>query len=555
MSIPKEPRQLMINIMYLVLMALLALNVSAEVMDAFQTLDEGNKNSIATVDEQIDETVASLDDLLKDDSKAKYRVLQPAIAEIRQQAEQLDNYVSQLSDQLIDVSGNNDGVVDENDYIESHGVLAPKGKKNKDVTTRLLVQGESGQVAEGEGEGEELKRRIIETRQALIDAYTNLLTENAEVLQIDDEERAARIASVAENMPFKIDDEAWREANNKKVSWADYKFGHMPVAAVLPLMSQIRSDLKISEANLVNDIVQMAGGKQIVFDQFFPVFQADKSYVIGGERLNAKVSVGSYSSSLQPENITLRVNGQTLPIKADGTADFSLVANGSPGPKTIKTFVAVKNPLTGEVIEQDGEFTYEIGTRSVAVSADKMNVFYMGVENPLSIAAAGVASNDVRVSFGDAIQGTPAGPNKYIVKGVRPTGINTTNVTVTANGQTLGTFPFRVKPIPDPVPTIGGQQGGDIANSTFRAQQGLFAELKNFDFDARCNIAGFNLLYVPAREDPLVSQNPGGSFAGQTAALIGKAKPGDNYLFKNIKAKCPGDAAPRDLGTMSFTIR
>ena len=545
----------MINIMYLVLMALLALNVSAEVMDAFQTLDEGNKNSIATVNEQIDETVASLDDLLKDESKAKYRVLQPTITEIRQQAAQLDAYVQQLSDQLIDVSGNNDGVVDDNDYMESHGVMAPKGKKNKDVTTRLLVQGEDGKVAEGTGEGEELKRRIIETRQALIDAYTKLLTEHGETLQLDADEQAARIASVAENMPFKIDDEKWRNANNKKVSWADYKFGHMPVAAVLPLMSQIRSDLKVSEANLVNDIVQMAGGKQIVFDQFFPVFQADKSYVIGGERLNAKVSVGSYSSSLQPENITLRVNGQTLPIKADGTADFSLVANGSPGPKTIKTYVAVKNPLTGEVIEQDGEFVYEIGTRSVAVSADKMNVFYMGVENPLSIAAAGVASNDVRVSFGDAIQGTPAGPNKYIVKGVRPTGINTTNVTVTANGQTLGTFPFRVKPIPDPVPTIGGQQGGDIANSTFRAQKGIFAELKNFDFDARCNIAGFQLLYVPAREDPLAATNAGGSFAGQTAALIARAKPGDNYLFKNIKAKCPGDAAARDLGSLPFTIR
>ena len=546
----------MINIMYLVLMALLALNVSAEVMDAFQTLDEGNKSSIATVDEQIDETVKSLDDLLKDESKAKYRVLQPAIAEIRQQAELLDTYVQDLSNQLIDVSGNNDGEVTiEGDYIESHGVMAPKGKKNKDVTTRLLVQGENGQIAEGEGEGEELKRRIIETRQALIDAYTKLLTENGDVLQIDEAQQQARIASVAENMPFGVDDETWREANNKKVTWADYKFGHMPVAAVLPLMSQIRSDLKISEANLVNDIVQMAGGKQIVFDQFFPVFQADKSYVIGGERLNAKVSVGSYSSSLQPENITLRVNGQTLPIKQDGTADFSLVANGSPGPKTIKTYVAVKNPLTGEVIEQDGEFVYEIGTRSVAVSADKMNVFYMGVENPLSIAAAGVASNDVRVSFGDAIQGTPAGNNKYIVKGVRPTGINTTNVTVSANGQTLGTFPFRVKPIPDPVPTIGGQQGGDIANSTFRAQQGLFAELKNFDFDARCNIAGFNVLYIPAREDPLVAQNPGGSFGGQTAQLIARAKPGDNYTFKNIKAKCPGDAAARDLGSMAFTIR
>ena len=554
MSIPKEPRQLMINIMYLVLMALLALNVSAEVMDAFQTLDEGNKNSIATVNEQIDDSVASLDDLLKDDSKAKYRVLQPAIAEIRQQAAQLDSYVSQLSDQLIDVSGNNDGVVDEGDYIESHGVMAPKGKKNKDVTTRLLVQGEDGQVAEGEGEGEELKRRIIETRQALVDAYTKLLTDHGDALQIDADERAARIASVADNMPFKVDDTAWREANNKKVSWADYKFGHMPVAAVLPLLSQIRSDLKVSEANLVNDIVQMAGGKQIVFDQFFPVFQADKSYVIGGERLNAKVSVGSYSSSLQPENITLRVNGQTLPIKADGTADFSLVANGSPGPKTINTFVAVKNPLTGEVIEQEGQFQYEIGTRSAAVSADKMNVFYMGVENPITVSAAGVSSNDVRVSFGDAIRGTGSG-NSYVVTGVRPTGNNTTDVTITANGQTLGTFPFRVKPIPDPVPTIGGQQGGDIQNSTFRAQRGLFAELKNFDFDARCEIAGFNMLYVPAREDALAASNAGGGFSGQAAALVGRAKPGDNYLFKNIKAKCPGDSAPRDLGTMSFTIR
>ncbi len=545
----------MINIMYLVLMALLALNVSAEVMDAFQTLDEGNKNSIATVNEQIDDSVASLNELLKDDSKAEYRVLQPTIETIRQEAANFDTYVSQLSDNLIDVAGNNDGEMTiEGDYIESHGVLAPKGKKNKDVTTRILVQGPDGQVAEGTGEGEELKRRIIETRQNLIDAYTKLLTEHGDVLQIEETEAQARIASVAENMPFGIDDETWREANNKKVSWADYKFGHMPLAAVLPLMSQIRSDLKVSEANLVNDIVQMAGGKQIVFDKFFPVFQADKSYVIGGERLNATVSVGSYSSSLQPENITLRVNGQNLPIKADGTADFSLVAGGAPGPKTINTFVRVTNPLTGDVVEQEGSFQYEVGTRSVAVSADKMNVFYMGVENPITVSAAGVSSNDVRVSFGDAVRGTGSGTS-YVVTGVRPTGNNTTNVTVTANGQTLGTFPFRVKPIPDPTPTMGGQQGGDIPNSTFRAQRGLFAELKNFDFDARCEIAGFQLVYIPAREDVLQATNAGGAFSGDAASLIGRAKPGDNYTFKNIRAKCPGDAAARDLGTMAFSIR
>jgi gliding motility-associated protein GldM len=545
----------MINIMYLVLMALLALNVSAEVMNAFHTLDEGNQDSIATVNEQIDETQASLEDLLEDESKEKFRVLMPAIDEIRTEVESFENYVIGIRDTLIDAAGNNDGEIDDEDFEVKYGIRQPRGKKNKDVTTRLLVQGPNGQVKPGVGKGEELKQRIVDTRQRLIDIYSGLLEEyGTERFDLDENEVQSRIQSVAENMPFNVEEEIYKTSNGKKASWADYKFGHMPLAAVLPLMSQIRSDLKVSEANLVNDIVQLAGGKQIVFDKFFPVFQADKSYVIGGERLNATVSVGSYSSSLQPENIELRVNGQPLNIKEDGTADFSLTASGSPGPKTIRTYVKVTNPLTGDVVEEEGEFTYEIGTRSVAVSADKMNVFYMGVDNPLTVAAAGVASNDVRVSFGDAITGSGSG-NSYVVKGVRPTGNGTTDVTVSANGQVLGSFPFRVKPIPDPVPTMGGEQGGDIANSTFRAQRGVFAELRNFDFDARCNITGFQILYVPAREDALLATNAGGSFSGQAAALIGRAKPGDNYTFKNIRAKCPGDAAARNLGTMAFTIK
>jgi gliding motility-associated protein GldM len=545
----------MINIMYLVLMALLALNVSAEVMNAFQTLDEGNQNSIATVNDQIDETQESLKDLLEDESKEKFRVLMPAIDQIRAEVQSFESYVTGIRDTLIDASGNNNGEVDPDDFEEKYGVTSPRGKKNKDVPTRLLVQGPNGQVAPNIGKGEELKQRIIDTRQRLVDIYTTLLQDyGTERFDLNESEVASRIQNIEENMPFSVDENIHETSNSKKVSWADYKFGHMPVAAVLPLLSQIRSDLKVSESNLVNDIVQLAGGKQIVFDRFFPVFQADKSYVIGGERLNATVSVGSYSSSLQPENIELRVNGQRLDIKDDGTADFSITASGQPGPRTIKTYVKVTNPLTGDVVEEDGEFTYEIGTRSVAVSADKMNVFYMGVDNPLTVAAAGVPSSSVRVRFGDAIQGSGSG-NSYTVKGVRPTGNGTTDVTVTADGEVLGTFPFRVKPIPDPVPTMGGEQGGDIANSTFRAQRGVFAELRNFDFDARCNITGFQILYVPAREDALLATNAGGSFSGQAAALVGRARPGDNYTFKNIKAKCPGDAAQRDLGTMAFTIK
>ncbi|MTB49467.1 GldM family protein [Lewinella sp. W8] len=548
MSIPKEPRQLMINIMYLVLMALLALNVSAEVMNAFQTLDEGNQASINTVEEQLGSTVEGLEALLDDDSKAEFRPILPAIEAIQSETANFNSYVNQLRGTIIDAAGNNDGELNEEDYKEDHGVRTVRGKKNKDVTTRILVLGEDG-VGGEPGEGEALKAKIVETRDRLIEIYTNLLNEYGEKpFGLKPDEIQERINSVANNMPFSVDDEAWKEADRE--SWSDYKFGHMPVAAVLPLMSQMQSDLKVSEANLINDMASLAGGRTVKFDAFFPVFEADRSYVIGGESLNAKVSVGSYSSSLDPANVDLRVNGQRLTVGADGKADFSTVARGQ-GPQTLNLSVAVTNPLTGEVTEGESKFTYEVGQRSVAVSADKMNVFYIGVDNPLTVSAAGVPSGDVRVRFGENITGRGSG-SKYTVQGQRQ---GETTVTVTANGQTLGSFPFRVKRIPDPIPMLGNSKGGQIRSNVFKSQTGLYAFLDNFDFEAKCNIAGYDLVYVPKREDAVLSQNPGGNFNTKSKNLVNRAKPGDIFYAQNIRAKCPGDAATRPIGTMVFNIQ
>jgi delta 1-pyrroline-5-carboxylate dehydrogenase len=129
MSIPKEPRQLMINLMYLVLTALLALNVSAEVMNAFFTLDDGNKASIATVESQLDQTVQGLKSLLSDESKAKYRPIEPAVDEVREAVKSFNSYVDELRDDLIDAGGNGNGEVDDGDYAISYGKRVPKGKK------------------------------------------------------------------------------------------------------------------------------------------------------------------------------------------------------------------------------------------------------------------------------------------------------------------------------------------------------------------------------------------------------------------------------------------
>ena len=116
MSIPKEPRQLMINLMYLVLTALLALNVSAEVMNAFNTLDAGNKSTIKIVDGQLTSSVTALNNLLKDDSKAKYRPILPAIEQVRNKVTEFNTSVDELRDLLVDETGDKSGKVDAGDF-------------------------------------------------------------------------------------------------------------------------------------------------------------------------------------------------------------------------------------------------------------------------------------------------------------------------------------------------------------------------------------------------------------------------------------------------------
>jgi len=533
----------MINLMYLVLTALLALNVSAEVMNAFFTLDEGNKASMKTVESQLEQTVSSLKSLLSDESKAKYRPIEPAVDQVRSTISSFNSYVDELRDDLIDAAGNNDGEVNEEDYTESYGKRVPKGKKNKDITTRMLVD---------EGRGEELKAKIMETKDQLVKIYSDLLNEHGEEFGLKPEGIQNRIQNIGQNLPFGIDDETWKDSKDKK-SWADFKFRQMPLAAVLPLMSQMQSDAKSSEAALVNSMAELAGGRVVEFDAFFPVVQAEKAYVIKGEPFNAEISVGTYSTQINPDDIKIMVNGSQLKVNEDGKAEYS-TRTTSTGKKTLKMQVEVTNPLTGEVTDGESTFQYEVGTRSATVSADKMNVFYIGVENPVSVSAAGVSSNDLRVSESGPISIRPVNRanGKYVVTANKP---GEAKIILSGGGLPNTPYDFRVKRIPDPVARLSKKSGGTMGTGEFKAQGGVGAFLDNFDFDATCTIQGFTLVHVAARQDPVESINAGARYNSQSRRLVNKAKPGDIYYFDDVKARCPGDNVGRPINSMVFKIR
>ena len=223
----------------------------------------------------------------------------------------------------------------------------------------------------------------------------------------------------------------------------------------------------------------------------------------------------------------------------------------------IKVNESFENQL--ESIKPRTKAEYEGDPSCAFVSPDRMNVFYIGVENPISVSASGVHSDSIEVSVeGDGgLKLTASGRGKYSVTAVKPTKLGEPAIIV-VKGSSIREmrFPFRVKRIPDPVAKLGGNKNdGLIGSGEFKAQRGLLAVLDRFDFDARCEIIGFSLTRIERNGDPRSITNKGGIYQAEAKRLVSLAKPGDLYLFDNVRVRCPGDVASRKINSLVFKVR
>lgn len=527
MSIPKEPRQLMINIMYLVLTAMLALNVSAEIFNAFKLVDKSLQKSNDVLDQANANIPAEVARLAKKDMKrlGTYAERTGPVMELSKTfSDTIDSFILRLSD------SNRDGIIDDEDYVmkadKETGEMVRKDLKNKknfDITTRLMIgkdiTGETGPAAD--------LKKMIEDYQTKFMSF------------IDKEDQPAYASKIS----MKIDD-AWESSD--KPSWAQFNFGHMPVQAVLPMLTKMKNDAKSSETAVLNYLMGKVGGEDIVFNKFRVVSAPKKSYVIKGEKFETELFLSASSDKIK--GMSVNVDGRSIPVK-DGVATYTQTA-GQTGVKKYDVNISITNPVTGEVTREKGTFEYEVGERSCNVAATKMNVFYIGVENPVSVTAAGISSNDLNVkASGVNLKKSGGG---YVVTASKPGAVD---ITVSGGGLKATKFPFRVKRIPDPVARLSKSAGGAMGNGEFKAQGGVGAFLDNFDFDAKCKIQGYILTKLAPRQDPIESNNAGARYNEKSGRLVKSAKPGDTYYFDNVKAKCPGDSAGRKINSMVFKIK
>lgn len=504
MSIPKEPRQIMINLMYIVLTALLALNVSAEVMNALFMIDESIKETNVLVAEENEQLLA---DVTKQaDAYPQFKVYQQQAEKVKYTAQELDNFIDDLRAILVAEAGGLDK--DER----------PVKKDDKDITTRILVNNKKGF---------ELEEMVKNTRLNLLEI-------------IEDETAKQRFQ---QNLPLKIND---IPADAEQKNWVDFTFKQMPLAAVLPLLSKFQNDLKVSEAAILKHFLGKTGATRKQ-DAFTPVVAADKSYVIKNEPYEAAIFLGSYSSTV--DNLTVSVDGQRLPVR-NGKAIFKTNPSRL-GIKKHRAEISLRDPLTGEIESFTKSFEYEVGERSATISADKMNVLYVGVDNPLSVSVAGVPSGQIQVR-GEGIRLTKVSGGKYSTK---PQRVGNAKITISGGGLQPTTFNYRVKRIPDPVVKIGRENGGSIKSAVFKAQRGIIPHLEGFDFEARCRIGGFEMARVPRSGDAIIYENSGGGYDTRAKRIVDQATRGDVYYFSKIKCKCPGDEVYRSLNGMVFNIQ
>ncbi len=551
MSIPKEPRQLMINLMYLVLTALLALNVSAEVMNAFFDLDKSLQTSNKLTKQGVDATKAGIQPLLEKKPKLQ-APLNEGINNVNSEVASFVSFIENLKDKLIDGSGDKNGSHDEGDYIKNDMNNKPKGKKNKDITTRMLVMG--AQDGSEEAQGPIVEGMVGELKGKLVEIFSNTI-KNEDVMtegKLTQEEVDKRINDIIATLPLQVETAEQilaKSKDGKQKSWSEYKFKQMPLAAVLPALTKLQTDARNSEATIVNKLAELVGGREIKLNKFFPVINAKKGYVIDGEKFEATVQIGAYSSEFG-ENSTITVNGKRVALK-DGVGEYVETARGV-GKKTLKLNSNVVNPITGEKYNEISTFEYEVGVRSATVSADKMNVFYIGVDNPVTVTVAGASSNEVSAKGTGGLSLKKVKGGKYIATASKPGEVK---INVSGGGLPNTPFAFRVKRIPDPMARLSKSNGGAMGNGEFKAQGGVGAFLDNFDFDATCRIQGYNLTYVAKRQDPVESVNGGARYNAKSKRLVAQAKPGDIYYFDNVKAKCPGDKAGRKINSMVFKIK
>ncbi len=517
MSLPKEPRQKMINMMYLVLTALLALNVSAEILNAFKTVDRSLMIASGVAEQKNQEIFKSFKAKLEDPtSREKAAIWEPKAQQVKKISDELYNYIETLKSELKKESGLK--TVDGKEEFKEDDL---------DAGTRLLVQ----RAPEGKGKGKELFEKLK--------AYKDQL------LSIDPEMKK----EIEVGLPLDLTIPPTSSEAGKS-DWS-YAYFHMtPTIAAITILSKFQNDVRNSESKAVEFCHKQIGQVEIIYDQFQAFAGTNTQYLMPGEELVITAGIGAFSKAAQP---SVSIDGANVSLNAEGTAEYKTRVGGSgAGIKRVRISYAKPDGTTA-VVEKEIKYTVGIPA-GLTVSTDKTRVFYKGLENPLSVTGGG-GDEKVNVSIeGAGASLRKAGPGQYIVT---CTQLGTVNV-VANDGKNVQKIAIPVKRVPDPIVVVGGSAGGAMPANVFRVQSGAIAELRDFVFEGVAyKVMSFMLICTgKGFDEPEFAEVNSASFKDAAAqALIRRCQAGSTVTIGEIKVLEPGGGSRKLDQNITFILQ
>ena len=552
MSGAKEtPRQKMIGMMYLVLTALLALNVSVEVLDAFTTVNDGLENTYSSVDKKINDYYNTFEQQY-DKQPEKAEKYWNKAQEIRTKTDELINFIER--DIKLALLLQNNGVTEEvlfNPEKEEETVILDTEmadfKKNRRVFHKINFDNLAGKDKHDavtafmieQGHAEILRKKIEEYRQYLVVALDSV-----------------GVADFGEHIGL-ITDGQYFAGSGEPLTWEMKNFNHVIIPAAISILNEIVGEVQTTEYDAISELYKSIGASDFKFNTLEAKVFPKTTYVLKGQdyeadvfivasddtkEFDAKYARGVKDIEKASANAIQKVSSQKGIVKIK-------VPTNAEGEQSLAGVIEMKNPVTGEIEPYPFQTSYTVAPPSANVTPTKMNVMYRGLENPIAISAPGFTANqiNVEVTNGELVNNN----GEYFVKPGNESNETTVTVSTTIDGKKviLDNCNFRLKRTPDPVPVLNGRTNDKFTKEEILATGGFVLTMPDFDFEGyNSEVIAYDVSTIVAGYLKPIKGIKGRKFNKEVEELIKGERRGQRINIENIRVKSP-DGEERVLNT------
>jgi gliding motility-associated protein GldM len=542
-----SPRQKMINMMYLVLTALLALNVSKEILDAFVVVNIGLNQQRANIEQKNEswyKEFVNQDETVNRGKNLKVKQARQNADEVSKIAKEMSAFVHSMKVDLV-------MLVDAAPTKEEaeNRIKNPSSIDKKDDYDKPTHYFGAEPETVDKGKARELKLKLNDYKKklmALVDEKNKLAMES-------------RLSLLNTPDPDSKDKACVEDA---KCVWEMKYFYHLPLSAALVELTKWENIIKGAEAEMLTYFWDQISATAFKFDAVEAKVIPKSSFVTSGSNFEAEVFLAAFSTSFKPTivygtavdsatgNVTGAVQLDSTLIR-NGKGYISLSASGQ-GERTFAGVIKMIDPVTQKETSYPYQTVYNVAPPSASVAPTNMNVFYRGLENPISVSVPGAAPNNIIVNVtGGSISGSNGTYN--VVPGAgKEMSVNVSVKNPGGKTSSMGSFKFRVKPIPQPEFKWGTFATGSKIDKSTAAVSPLVAELPGFEFPVKASVLKYDISYVDKGNLIEITNQSGRSLSVDVQNKIKKLPKNTKVFFENVKVQVPGET--KTIKIAVFTI-